>query len=315
MTRQHRFAPSDKVVESIRFIFWHCAEQFEMSIHETVWMSNHAHICLTDNKGELPKFMGKMNSLISRQLNAIRGLSGTNIEKGYFDMEVIGDDAMIRNCAYILANPCAADLVSTATAWKGITTVNREYGEEFKVKRPNTGLWKNEPGTAKGLPKLKRNCVRVKGSRGRETTKKRKKSSKLPTEATGVLVRPRVRLDRSDSELREEIRAQTKVLEEQAARKRKHAEKSVLGWARVKKIRWYCCAKSFEKLFEKIPTASASDRQAWLQWQLGMATFRARYARELDIYRFDCPNKAVFPKESWKMKEIYNAYYDPLPSW
>lgn len=222
---------------------------------------------------------------------------------------------MIRNCAYILANPCAAGLVSTATAWKGITTVNLEYGEEFTVRRPATGLWKNELGTAKGLPKLKRNRVRVKGTRGRTSSKKRKRHSKLPTEVTGVLVRPRVRSHLTDSELRAEIRVRTEALEQEAARRRARNKQTVLGWEGVKKTRWYYGAKSFEKLFEKIPEVSAGDKRAKAAWEAGLAAFRGRYARELDIYRYYCPNAAVFPNESWKMKEIYNAYYDLLPSW
>lgn len=42
-------------------------------------------------------FVGRVNSLISRQLDARRGIKGTNIEKGYTEIEPPGrsDDALL----------------------------------------------------------------------------------------------------------------------------------------------------------------------------------------------------------------------------
>lgn len=103
-------------------------------------MSNHAHFCITDNKGVLPSFVEKMNSLIARQLNALRGEKGTNFEKGYSDLDILDSDSLADLCAYTLANPCEAGLVSTAAAWKGVSTYHMEYNKPFTVKRPNCGM-------------------------------------------------------------------------------------------------------------------------------------------------------------------------------
>lgn len=313
VTRQHRFAPSPEVVESIEYIFWHCADEFGISIHETTWMSNHAHIVLTDEEGVLPKFVCKLNSLISRQLNAIRGLKGTNIEKGYVDQEIIGEEAMLRMCAYTLANPCAAGLVSTATAWRGVTTVNRSYGEKFEVPRPNCGMWKNSTSLGGGsLPRYR--TSRAKGGASRKSKSARKKASRMPAKATGVLVRPRVCMHRSDRELRAQIRARTKHLEAKAAAQRLKSGQEVLGWKKVARMKWNRVAASFEAVFKKIPKLATSCIEDKTSHGERIARFRTRHQKALDIYRNQSPKRALFPLESWKMKTIYNARYDRFPT-
>lgn len=250
-------------------------------------MSNHAHIVLTDERGVLPKFVCKLNSLISRQLNAIRGLNGTNIEKGYVDQELVGEDATLRLCAYTLANPCAAGLVERAAHWRGVSSLNREYGESFQLKRPRFGLWKSAHA---------------------------RKSTRLPDKVTGALVRPRVYLHRSDQEIRDEIRARTKMLEDRASEERRRNNRSVLGWKRARRVKWNQVASTFETIFDPKPTCAYDTNDQAMNHRIRTATFRLRYRSELSIYIFDCPTKAVFPYESWKMPQVYHANYDPIPT-
>lgn len=287
VSRQHRFAPTKKVVESIEYIFWHCVDRYGVSIHEMEWMSNHAHIVLTDEHGVLPKFVCKLNSLISRQLNAIRGLKGTNIEKGYVDQEIVGEDALLRLCAYTLANPCAAGLVERSEHWKGVSSLHREYGETFQIKRPRFGLWKSYYS---------------------------RKTTRLPKTVTGKLVRPRVHLHRSDQEIRAEIRAQTEVLASRASDERRRNGQRVLGWQRAKRVKWNQVAATFEALRELNPTGAYDTTEQMLDHLGRTFAFRMRYKREINVYIYDCPTKAVFPYETWRMPKVYLANYDPIPT-
>lgn len=292
VSRQHRFVPTKKVTQSIEYIVMYCAKKYGISLHEMQWMSNHAHIVLTDEKGLLPSFVGQMNSLISRQLNAIRGKEGTNIEKGYVDQEIIGEEAVLRLCAYTLANPCAAGLVATVKAWKGVSSYKREYGKKFVVRRPNFGLWRNSP---------------------KPSDKTNNKPSVLPLEVEGVLIRPRVMLEKTDKEVRDEIRRRTKLRELKAHEDRHRAQRGVIGWRKVVKMRHDSSARSFEELHQPIPQLATSCLQDKVHHLERIAKFREQYKEQLDIYTEFCPTQAVFPTGTWKMASIYNAYYDPGP--
>lgn len=293
VNRQYRFVPHKDVVDSIRFIFWHCVAKYEMAVHEMLWMSNHAHICMTDVHGVLPKFMCQMNSLISRQLNALRGVSGTNFEKGYSSIVLADDASIVGFCAYTLANPCAADLVSTASAWKGISTLKREYGECFEVVRPKCGLWREEEGTEK----------------------RRRKPSKLPSVVVAKLTRPNIMPKLSNEKLREAIRKETLTKERAAANKRRSKGsgrkrtkvKPVLGWAGVLKLPWNQCPRTRKPLFQRKPLVAARSTDLLLAEIEEIMKFRQHYEVELDIYIYGGSQYAIFPEHTWKMRTVYNA--------
>lgn len=126
-------------------------EKYGVSVHANCWMSNHAHCVLTDELGVLPSFVNNMNSLLSRQLNALRKSKGGNIEKRYSDAEILDDARVVETCAYVLANPCAANLVAKAKSWRGVTSARLEFGEWFEFKRPACGLWAEDNSQKKGL--------------------------------------------------------------------------------------------------------------------------------------------------------------------
>lgn len=122
----------------------------------------------------------------------------------------------------------------------------------------------------------------------------------LPSRVLAVLTRPKIFLHRIDRELRAHFRARTKTLEEKTATQRKRQGLGVLGWKKVTKVKWNAVALSFKSVFEPIPILAADSIKDRLLHTQEIRAFRARYQKELDIYAFDCPNKATFPCESWK---------------
>lgn len=294
VTRQYRFVPKKKVVQSIEYIFWYCVARYGIAVHEATWMSNHAHIVLTDRKGLLPSFVQQLNSLISRQLNAIRGLKGGNIEKGYLDQEILSDSAVLGLCAYTLANPCDADLVSTARAWKGMTTIRREYGKPFRLRRPKCGMWKSVK---------RRRAVPSEASQDEDATD----LVPLPDQVTAVLVRPEIMGNLSDSELRAEIRARTAAREVKAAQRRGKTQKRVLGWRNVIKARWNDVPESFEKVFQEIPRIAANPESLKIAHERQLRDFWEEHEIQLGRFRGTKKEDAEFPVGTWKMRVTYNA--------
>ena len=85
-------------------------------------MSNHYHIICTDVRGLLPKFVGELNKLVAKCINASLGrwenVWAAGTQTSYVRLE--DADAMIRKSAYALANPVAAGLVRYGREWPGV---------------------------------------------------------------------------------------------------------------------------------------------------------------------------------------------------
>lgn len=319
--RQFRFLPSKEVTDSIRYIFWHCVDVYGIKVHDMSWMSNHAHICLLDERGVLPAFTCKMNSLISKQLNALRRQRGTNIEKGYSDITVLDDWSMASFCAYALANPCAADLVSRASKWKGLHTYNLEYGEKFIVTRPNCGMWKEGGEVSAGpaqLPRTFRPRVLPKTNATQEANSridKPRKPSNLPEIVEGVLTRPNILPYLNNSELRDFIRSETTRREQMAIERRAKSKKGVLGMRGVLAMKWNDVPCSYESLFEEIPRIATRSQAKAMLYQQRIAEFNHQYEAERQKFIWLGKDAALFPYGTWKMRVTMkaNCVKDPPP--
>lgn len=244
--------------------------------------------------------------MLSRQLNALRKQKGTNFERAYSDIQILDDQSVSRLCAYTLANPCAANLVSSAERWKGMSTYKLEYNRPFVVKRPNCGIWKD-----RNIEEFKRpSSFRPKFSKAQpgdpgQISKERlapKKKSTLPMEVTARLVRPKIYLELSDEELRAKIREETKVREQIAAEKRKRTAKGVLGWKNVQSTKWFDFPWTVERLFRLIPLLASSCPARTARHLEIIAAFRQAYKKARDLFILHGKDKAVFPWGTWKMR-------------
>lgn len=315
--RQFRFLPTKEVTESIRYIFWHCVEVYGIKVHDMNWMSNHAHLCLLDQRGVLPAFTCKMNSMISKQLNAIRRQRGTNIEKGYSDITVVDDWSMASFCAYALANPCAADLVTRASAWKGLNSYGLEYGETFTVTRPNCGMWKERKKGDSAPPELPKTfrpklCANKMLS---DDLLGGRKMSKLPKTVQGVLTRPNILPHLNNLELRKLIRDETSRREEMAIARRKKVDKKVLGMRGVLAMKWNDLPSSYESLFQEIPRIATRSHVKFVIYQRLITQFNQRYQEERQKFIHLGKDAALFPYGTWKMRveRLANCEKDPPP--
>lgn len=299
--RQFRFIPTKDLVDSIRFIFWYCAKKHSMAVHEATWMSNHAHICLTDVQGILPRFMCQMNSLISRQINALTGDTGTNIQKGYSSIEIADCASAIRLSSYTLANPCAADLVEKVADWKGVCTYHRDYHEPFVVERPKCGMWSESQEKRPRARSLELD------SDGNEKTKWPRKPSKLPEYVEVELTRPDVRPELSNQQVRALVRRETKQKEQTAAAKRKANNKTILGMDAVLKQDPNSTPKKERDLFRRKPLVAAQCDELTALVLDRIHRFRQKYKQALDEYLASGSKSAVFPMGTWKMRTLFKV--------
>lgn len=281
-------------LRAVNAVLWYClAAALSLTgveIHEFCFMSNHYHLVVTDTRGELPSFMNRLNSLVSRSLNALRGWSGTNFEKDYSRIEELDTAQALKTCAYILANPPRADLVVKGKDWRGLTSVNMKYGDKLLVPRPLLGLWKHLKNPEKKKRKRK-NVV----AKGREKRMGRCKLAAMFEVELKPLPLP---FGGSPDEMRQTILEQLEVYEAEAEAKRVNEGRKVLGMRRVLAQDWNDRPRKREDLFGPEPKA-AGCRWKKLEHAVRDAVFVKEHhdARKLAL----AGERPTFPAGTWAM--------------
>jgi hypothetical protein len=177
--------------------------------------------------------MRDFNSLLSRGLNALRGSTGSNVEKGYNIVNPTDEARVVEHAVYTLTNPCKDGLVERAADWEGVTSLGLDYGQPITVRRPSQGLWKRAGAVvAKLLQKGSSTTCSSEGSVGQVSR------TSLPETVELVLERPPVLLEHSDATLRELIRAEVRRVEDEHVIERRHGRRGVMGMRRVRS-QWY----------------------------------------------------------------------------
>lgn len=299
VNRSFRFVPTRDVRATILYCFAITMAKYRgrIAIHEFLWMSNHYHLVLTDVDACLPSFMEELNSLLSRALNALRNVTGTNIEKGYSLVTIETENRLFDHCVYTLANPCAAHLVRRCRHWKGVSSFGLDYGVPVQVRRPSVGLW------AKSRPASSASSLRRKGAR----------RSKLPDVVDLVLERPDLRRGSTDEELRRSIREHLGRRERELIDERRRRGLGVLGWKAVVVKSFWAVPSGAEERSTRLPTHSADQAHAGIKAVRRRRTFLATYYRALE--RFVRGDRTVlFPEGTWLMKIRYGVICCPLPA-
>lgn len=262
-------------------------QKYSVQMHGYVWMSNHYHLVLTDMAAELPDFMRDLNSLISKALNAFRGVRGQNFERCGYNAVVIADGGkLLSHCAYTEANPCRAGLVDMACEWKSVTSANLDYGQLVSVRRPSFGLWSQSRSAGVGRSDSNRTmrCGRI----------------KCPEFAEFRLVRPPSLNGESESATRAQVRKRVKILEDEARAERKENGRFVLGMKRAKLVDYMDAPSSREPFFGIEPVVSGEDANERRVVRRGIDEFLARYRAAINEYREK--GRALFPEGTWWMK-------------
>jgi REP element-mobilizing transposase RayT len=303
VNRSFRFVPKGQVRKIIDYCLAQTLGTYRdkglLSVHDFLFMSNHFHLLLTDKGACIPDFLRDLDSLLSRELNAWRGIRGTNFEKEPGLVRVVSDERIAEHAVYTLANPVKAFLVAKARHWKGTSSLRLEYGQPVPVKKPRLGLWAGKAAHAE-----------------RRASKRSKRAayagrSVLPDVAYLVIDRPPIMSHLSDEQLRAEIRERLTRRENEIALERQKRGIKVLGWSKVVAQFFLAIPGKTEELFQRRPEISASNVWQRVAEAALLKKFREAYyaARE----RFLAGERDVmFPEGTFYIHRRWNIPVEPL---
>jgi hypothetical protein len=287
----HRFSPSPAVVRACEYVLAVAAHKYGVRCHEVLFMSNHFHLLLTDAKGVLPHFMGYLNSLLARAVNALQGTRGTVFEYEYNLVSPADALRALEHAVYVLANPCAANLVVHSREWVGCSTGAMRYGETRVIDRPTEGLW--------ALPTkddTKRQEARSSGRAGRSRMR-----SRLPKVVEFKLHRLPGFDGVPDDELRGEVLRRLHRREEELERERRRARKKAVGMRRAAKQHWRNAPRGTEDLFGLVPSVSGTTKEERRAARARLAAFVQAY-REARARYLAGDHDVPWPYGTWLMR-------------
>ncbi|MEM6293985.1 MAG: hypothetical protein AAGA54_22095 [Myxococcota bacterium] len=301
--RSYRLVPTKVVRQVADFCFAVVSSRYRnaygMQFYEYEFLSTHYHLLANNASGRITDFLQDLNSLIARELNAVRGTSGALFDRQPGIQTVLGDEKVFKHCVYTLANAVAAGLVHKTAHWKGSNSLRFEYGKEYLVSKPPVGLWSKKL-QHKDRPASKRS--------GRAAFAGR---SKLPQTAVLKLDRPPITPELSDTELRSRICGALELEEALVAKKR--AGKPVLAMNAVRKIHWSTVPRRGEELFGLNPTLSTETDDQRVALKILRVEFL--HAHEAALQRWNAGERdVVFPAGTVRMRLRHKAKTEPIPA-
>jgi hypothetical protein len=136
--RQFLLRPSAEVEQIFLYCLGEAADRFGITLYGWIAMSNHEHLIVRDNKGNLPAFLGHLHKMIAKALNAHLGRW-----ENFWAAEqpnavwLLDAASSFEKLVYLLANPVADHLVERAADWPGACSlVQNLSGEPKTVRRP-----------------------------------------------------------------------------------------------------------------------------------------------------------------------------------
>ena len=134
-----------KVAKAVRYCIARAAALSGVKVHVVVVMSNHYHIVCKDPHGLIPYFAEILNKNLARCLNALHGrwenFWAAGVGPSYVRLPT--PEAVLKQCAYALANPVEAGLVASRDQWPGELL---EQPGRYKAPKPDWFFRSEEDG-------------------------------------------------------------------------------------------------------------------------------------------------------------------------
>ena len=137
--RQYLLRPDSTVTSIFLFCVAEAVERFDITLHGYLAMSNHSHLIVRDNQGNLPRFMGHLHKMIAKAVNAYWGRWENFWASGMASaVHLVGAHDRFTKLVYLLANPVASQLVERVADWPGASSLAQHLsGKELTVHRPS----------------------------------------------------------------------------------------------------------------------------------------------------------------------------------
>ncbi len=127
--RQFLLRPSKATKTTFLYLLALAARRYQVEVHAFCVLSNHVHIILTDPCARLPAFHQFLDALVARAMNASLGRwEAFWAPNSYSAVRLLSPSDVVDKTAYVLANPVAAGLVGSGSAWPGLWSAPEHIG-------------------------------------------------------------------------------------------------------------------------------------------------------------------------------------------
>jgi putative transposase len=271
-----------KPCETTRFVILYCiaeaALRYGILVHAVCVMSNHIHMVVTDMHRKLPRFAHLLFNQLAKAINVHWGHTECVFARNrrYDYDELVTHEAIVKQIAYILANPASAGLVETSAEWPGFITAESDL-VTGKVYIGNVG--KNPYLARRAAKELELKIV--------------------PPPNTG-----------DPEAFAAEVQAMKLALEAQARADRKEKGLRVLGRSALLAQKWYERPKTGETIRKRNPVITAVLAEARVAAIVELQHWRRAYAKALLEYR-NGNRDVLFPAGTWMMHEFFKVGIAP----
>ncbi len=122
---RYLMSPSPEVNKTIAGVVGKAQRKYEMTLCDVKFMSSHYHLLTRPrDSNHLARFMGYVNTNLSKELGKVHKIRGSKFEGPYHAM-VISDEeeAQVARLRYLISNSVKEDLVERPEQWPGVQGV------------------------------------------------------------------------------------------------------------------------------------------------------------------------------------------------
>jgi putative transposase len=136
--RQYLMRRDPHVEQVYLYCLGDAVARFEISLHGYVAMSNHHHLIVRDNLGNLPQFHAHLHKMIAKAMNRYLARAENFWALGKMNaVHLVEPQDAFDKLVYLLANPVAAQLVARVADWPGACSLAQSLtGEPRRIRRP-----------------------------------------------------------------------------------------------------------------------------------------------------------------------------------
>ncbi len=264
----------DDIAPMIGYAMAYAAKKHKISIYAYSGMSNHTHLVVHDNKGNLPLFMRDMNRMIAVYLNKKFKNNNHNVwsygKPGFTILPESQD--ILDKILYTLLNPVQAELVQNQVHWPGLIMKPRDIlKEKIVFKRPKMHFSKNT-----------------------KFPEKIELQIGIPEGFMGITKKSYVQY------LEERIKSGEENI------KLAMGNRKFLGRRRVKKFEHTYSPNTPARKSKLNPRVAGKNREVLIMWKIRIKNFRIEYKEAWEEYKKG-NRKVVFPYGTYKMRVEHNV--------
>ncbi|MFH1812195.1 MAG: transposase [Pseudomonadota bacterium] len=115
--------PSPRVNDLIGGVLGRAQALHDIELFAFVFVSNHFHLIVRADAGELSRFMQYLQSNIARELGRLVDWRGKFWDRRYSAEPILDEEAFVERLGYVLAHGVKEGLVDRCTEWPGLTCI------------------------------------------------------------------------------------------------------------------------------------------------------------------------------------------------